>query len=174
MEKYRYFDPETVGLDFEGMLDDIRNAPEGSIILLHGGDVTLTATSCMLSSTAVGTVPRLCRLSAAGSCAMCSPRSDVVPAAAQETCGRESAGRSQPGSLTGQPHGRMSIGKPCLAGCAHNPTGIDPTAEQWEKIADLVQVRSGSAAAVAVSALSWMLYPLPAEVGARMKLPGAV
>lgn len=26
------------------------------------------------------------------------------------------------------------------AGCAHNPTGIDPTAEQWEKIADLVQV----------------------------------
>ena len=36
VEKYRYFDPETVGLDFEGMLDDIRNAPEGSIILLHG------------------------------------------------------------------------------------------------------------------------------------------
>ena len=23
------------------------------------------------------------------------------------------------------------------AGCAHNPTGIDPTKEQWEKIADL-------------------------------------
>ena len=36
VEKYRYFDPETVGLDFEGMLEDIRNAPEGSIILLHG------------------------------------------------------------------------------------------------------------------------------------------
>ena len=36
VEKYRYFDPETVGLDFEGMLDDIRSAPEGSIILLHG------------------------------------------------------------------------------------------------------------------------------------------
>lgn len=28
----------------------------------------------------------------------------------------------------------------CSTGCAHNPTGIDPTAEQWEKIADLVQV----------------------------------
>jgi hypothetical protein len=40
VEKYRYFDPETVGLDFEGMLDDIRNAPEGSIILLHGRVVT--------------------------------------------------------------------------------------------------------------------------------------
>jgi hypothetical protein len=23
-------------------------------------------------------------------------------------------------------------------GCAHNPTGIDPTREQWEQIADLV------------------------------------
>ena len=36
VEKYRYFDPETVGLDFEGMLEDIRAAPEGSVILLHG------------------------------------------------------------------------------------------------------------------------------------------
>ena len=25
----------------------------------------------------------------------------------------------------------------CRAGCAHNPTGIDPTREQWEQIADL-------------------------------------
>ena len=25
-----------------------------------------------------------------------------------------------------------------LPGCAHNPTGIDPTREQWEQIADLV------------------------------------
>jgi aspartate/tyrosine/aromatic aminotransferase len=23
------------------------------------------------------------------------------------------------------------------AGCAHNPTGIDPTPEQWQQIADL-------------------------------------
>lgn len=36
VEKYRYFDPETVGLDFEGMMEDIRSAPEGSVILLHG------------------------------------------------------------------------------------------------------------------------------------------
>ncbi len=33
---YRYFDPKTVGLDFEGLMDDIRAAPEGSIIVLHG------------------------------------------------------------------------------------------------------------------------------------------
>ncbi len=32
----RYFDPETVGLDFEGMCSDLEAAPEGSIIVLHG------------------------------------------------------------------------------------------------------------------------------------------
>ena len=32
----RYFDPETVGLDFEGMCSDLDTAPEGSIIVLHG------------------------------------------------------------------------------------------------------------------------------------------
>jgi aspartate aminotransferase, chloroplastic len=26
---------------------------------------------------------------------------------------------------------------PIHAGCAHNPTGIDPTKEQWGEIADL-------------------------------------
>ena len=35
-EFYRYFDPETVGLDFDGLMEDIRNAPNESIILLHG------------------------------------------------------------------------------------------------------------------------------------------
>jgi len=60
--EYRYFDPSTVGLDFEGMMADIEAAPNGSIILLHG--------------------------------------------------------------------------------CAHNPTGIDPTPEQWEKIADLMQEKN--------------------------------
>ena len=25
------------------------------------------------------------------------------------------------------------------AGCAHNPTGIDPTDEQWNKIADVIE-----------------------------------
>lgn len=55
---YRYFDPATVGLDFKGMMEDIKAAPKGSIILLHS--------------------------------------------------------------------------------CAHNPTGIDPTPEQWTQIADLL------------------------------------
>ena len=45
--KYRYYDPNTIGLDFDGMVEDIKAAPEGSIILLHacahnptGGDPT--------------------------------------------------------------------------------------------------------------------------------------
>lgn len=29
-----------------------------------------------------------------------------------------------------------------LHGCAHNPTGIDPTPDQWEKIADLIQQKN--------------------------------
>ncbi|KAK9742193.1 hypothetical protein RND81_03G154400 [Saponaria officinalis] len=60
--EYRYYDPKTVGLDFEGMISDIKEAPEGSFILLHG--------------------------------------------------------------------------------CAHNPTGIDPTPAQWEKIADVIQEKN--------------------------------
>lgn len=56
---YRYFDPKTIGLDFAGMMEDIKSAPDGSVIVLHG--------------------------------------------------------------------------------CAHNPTGIDPTMEQWTQIADLIE-----------------------------------
>lgn len=33
---YRYFNPETVGLDFEGMVADLEKAPEGSVVVLHG------------------------------------------------------------------------------------------------------------------------------------------
>ncbi|KAK9826756.1 hypothetical protein WJX81_006018 [Elliptochloris bilobata] len=32
---YRYFKPSSRGLDYEGMLEDLRKAPEGSILLLH-------------------------------------------------------------------------------------------------------------------------------------------
>lgn len=63
--EYRYYDPKTVGLDFEGMIADIKAAPNGSFILLHG--------------------------------------------------------------------------------CAHNPTGIDPTLEQWEKIADVIEEKKQTA-----------------------------
>lgn len=57
--QYRYFDKQTMGLDMNGMIDDLQNAPEGSIIIIHG--------------------------------------------------------------------------------CAHNPTGVDPSREQWEKIANVIK-----------------------------------
>ncbi|EFN68664.1 Aspartate aminotransferase, cytoplasmic [Camponotus floridanus] len=57
--EYRYWDEKTRGVNLEGMLDDLRDAPENAIIILHS--------------------------------------------------------------------------------CAHNPTGCDPTPEQWTKIADVIQ-----------------------------------
>ncbi|KAH7117028.1 mitochondrial aspartate aminotransferase-like protein [Dendryphion nanum] len=59
VEKYRYYNKDTIGLDFEGLIEDIKSFPKGSIVLLHA--------------------------------------------------------------------------------CAHNPTGVDPTEEQWVKIADAVK-----------------------------------
>ncbi len=35
----RYYDPETVGLDFKGMMADLSAAPDGSVVLLHGGRI---------------------------------------------------------------------------------------------------------------------------------------
>jgi aspartate aminotransferase len=59
VEKYRYYNKDTIGLDFEGMIADIKDAPKGSVFLLHA--------------------------------------------------------------------------------CAHNPTGIDPSVEQWKQISDAVK-----------------------------------
>jgi len=56
---YRYFDKDTVGLDFQGLKEDLKAAPEQCIVLLHA--------------------------------------------------------------------------------CAHNPTGVDPTPEQWKEISDIVK-----------------------------------
>lgn len=59
VEKYRYYNKDTIGLDFDGMVEDIKNMPKNSIVLLHA--------------------------------------------------------------------------------CAHNPTGVDPTEEQWRAISDAVK-----------------------------------
>ncbi|KAF2141258.1 uncharacterized protein K452DRAFT_287964 [Aplosporella prunicola CBS 121167] len=59
VETYRYYNKDTIGLDFEGMVEDIKNLPKNSIVLLHA--------------------------------------------------------------------------------CAHNPTGVDPTPEQWHAISDAVK-----------------------------------
>lgn len=60
IRQYRYWDPKTRGVDMAGMLEDLSNAPEGAVIVLHA--------------------------------------------------------------------------------CAHNPTGCDPTQEQWKAIADVIEV----------------------------------
>lgn len=59
VEKYRYYNKDTIGLDFEGMIQDIAAAPKGSMFLLHA--------------------------------------------------------------------------------CAHNPTGVDPTPEQWKEISNAIK-----------------------------------
>ncbi|KAG7165210.1 Aspartate aminotransferase, cytoplasmic-like, partial [Homarus americanus] len=59
LRQYRYWDAATRGLNFDGMIEDLTNAPENSVIIFHA--------------------------------------------------------------------------------CAHNPTGVDPTQDQWKKIADLVE-----------------------------------
>ena len=35
VDSYRYYDAETHGVDFDGMLEDLRNLPRGSILVLH-------------------------------------------------------------------------------------------------------------------------------------------
>ncbi|TFK57234.1 PLP-dependent transferase [Heliocybe sulcata] len=59
VKTYRYFDKKTVGLDFAGLKEDLKNIPESSIVLLHA--------------------------------------------------------------------------------CAHNPTGVDLTPEQWKEISDIIK-----------------------------------
>jgi aspartate aminotransferase len=59
VEKYRYYNKDTIGLDFDGMVADIKAMPKSSIVLLHA--------------------------------------------------------------------------------CAHNPTGVDPTEDQWKAIAEAVK-----------------------------------
>ena len=59
VKKYRYYNKDTIGLDFQGMIEDIKAMPKSSIILLHA--------------------------------------------------------------------------------CAHNPTGVDPTQDQWKAISNAVK-----------------------------------
>src|SRR5690606_37088258 len=61
VETYRYYDKKTIGLDINGLLEDVRAAPKNSVFLLHA--------------------------------------------------------------------------------CAHNPTGVDPTPEQWTQIAKEIKER---------------------------------
>ena len=61
IKQYRYYNPKTIGLDIDGMLEDLAHADEASVVLLHA--------------------------------------------------------------------------------CAHNPTGVDPSRDEWGRIAKIVQER---------------------------------
>lgn len=41
-KEYKYYDAATIGLDLEGMIADINAAPEGSVFVLHGGEISFT------------------------------------------------------------------------------------------------------------------------------------
>ena len=62
LKQYRYWDPETKGLDFTGMMEDLNSAPEHAVFILHA--------------------------------------------------------------------------------CAHNPTGVDPSKEQWVQVAEVCKKRN--------------------------------
>ncbi|OCT48223.1 Aspartate aminotransferase, mitochondrial [Cladophialophora carrionii] len=62
VKQYKYYNKDTIGLDFDGMIADLKSFPDGSVVLLHA--------------------------------------------------------------------------------CAHNPTGIDPTQEQWQQIARVMKDKS--------------------------------
>ena len=111
-EYYRYFDPETIGLDFEGMKEDIGNAPEGSVIVLHGA-ARATRAHCVCAALPARRRSCAVRMGCTAPCAVRDWSRPLPPVAVD----------------------------PCLAlaGCAHNPTGVDPTKEQWKEIAEVCQ-----------------------------------
>lgn len=62
MHYYRYWDPATRGVDFNGMLEDLRNAPENSVTLLQMA--AHNPTGCDLTQeqlTLVADVMEVCR-----------------------------------------------------------------------------------------------------------------
>ena len=54
----------------------------------------------------------------------------------QATCGLDFAGALE--DLSSIPEGSVV----CLHACAHNPTGVDPTSEQWAELAALFKKRN--------------------------------
>jgi len=47
-KEYKYFDPATKGIDYNGFIKDIEGAPNGSVILLHA--CAHNPTGCDLNS----------------------------------------------------------------------------------------------------------------------------
>lgn len=73
----RYFDPDTVGLDFKGMMEDITAAPDGSIILLHGEIVTDSVAASLLSNVNLNTCCGQAELPTTASSSLCTNTQEV-------------------------------------------------------------------------------------------------
>jgi len=101
------------------MIADLEAAPEGSVVLLHGG-YRRRAVEWWLG---VGTLLFPC--CTAQWC--CKAVVAALPSSSKGVPIKAPALASIHTWLLGRP-----------AGCAHNPTGVDPTHEQWEKIADVI------------------------------------
>lgn len=113
---YRYFDPESIGLDFQGMKEDINKAPDGSIIVLHGVHLSL---------------PSRRGKAAYHSCLWIGLR---ILAWALHVASLLSSRLQHKQRLCCAKDNNEDFS---LAGCAHNPTGVDPTHEQWKELAEL-------------------------------------
>ena len=141
---YRYYEPKTVGLDFEGMMEDLRGAPEGSVVILHGIPPLFHHPYVIAASLQENGRP----YRHTGTVGQSNPLSlkHALPAIVQLACpvSCPPALPLVPAQSLPAHHGNTLAGAEVLqratvlhAGCAHNPTGIDPTREQWEQMADL-------------------------------------
>jgi Aminotransferase class I and II len=73
---YRYFNPDDISLDFAGMMEDIKNAPDGSVIVLHGAYVICACLTYVVATHAAHTVRAYDRfpMSAGSVCLTCKER----------------------------------------------------------------------------------------------------
>lgn len=113
------------------MVADLQAAPEGSVVVLHGGLFAGAAAGPCAAAAATPqpalTLPLLPLL------LLLLPSPPSTPADVDVDAA--SAAWSAPKLLHAHCPRRLAVA--VSAGCAHNPTGVDPTPEQWEQIADV-------------------------------------
>ena len=151
--KYRYFDAKTVGLDFEGMIADLDSVPKGSVIVLHGRMVFFLPLFVFglfflqkhKSSEQVRRPVALLKPPMPEETRKQSNRCDIGMDWESYWPAQEILSNSARQSMKRPPtffphflfaHSKTLKKKKKTQGCAHNPTGVDPTRDQWAAIAD--------------------------------------
>ena len=97
VRKYRYYDAEKSDLDFAGLINDIKDMPEGSIVLLHACKWRMSG---FLTIDLIIIVLILWRFWTSNNTLLIDF---------------------------------------CLWKGAHNPTGMDPTMEQWKEMSETIK-----------------------------------